>query len=112
MPDGWIAIERPLTPCTDPMQRLALRGHGALVQVQERLGVDRLQLYPSRPRTFTLRGAPQWIACCAPAERKGWLIQFRDGGRGFYAYVYVGERGTRAQVLRILNSLRVAPRGS
>lgn len=112
VPDGWSVVARPLTPCTNPVQRLALRGRGALVQLQEALDRAYVHRFPARPRRFALRGAPQWIACCSPSRRKGWLVQFRDAGRSFYAYVYVGRAGTRAEALGILDSLRVRSRGA
>lgn len=110
VPDGWTVVERPLTPCSNPVQRLALRGRGALVQLQERLGVTDLNAYPPRSRRFRLPGKARWIACCSPEERKGWMFPFRDAGRGFYAYVYLGGGETRREALAILDSLRVRPR--
>lgn len=111
VPAGWEIVRRPLSPCTDPAQRLALRGQGALVQIQERLESEDVTEFPARPERFALRGAPDWIACCVPDERKdkGWMLAFRDGGRGFYAYVFLGLAGTRADALSILDGLRVRP---
>lgn len=112
VPAGWEIVRRPLTPCTDPVQRLALRGRGALVQIQERVAADGLDGFPQRPVQFALRGGPRWLACCVPDERKdkGWMLAFRDGGRGFYAYVFLGSAGTRPDALSILDGLRVQPR--
>jgi hypothetical protein len=109
VPEGWSVVHRPLSYCTDPVQSIALRGNGALVQIVESLsgGVGG---FPTRPRRFALRGKPQFLACCPPADRKGWFIPFRDGRRGFYAYVYLSARGTRTEVLRILDSFQVAQR--
>lgn len=114
VPDGWKIVRRPLSPCTDPAQRLALRGRGALVQIQERLEPEDVTQFPARPARFALRGAPDWIACCVPDERKdkGWMLAFRDGGRGFYAYVFLGSAGTRGEVLSILDGLRVRARAA
>jgi len=112
VPAGWKIERWPLTPCTDPVQRIALRGHRALVQIQERLAPEDVTDFPARPARFELRGAPDWIACCVPEERrdKGWMLAFRDGGRGFYAYVFLGSAGSRGEVLAILDGLRVRPR--
>jgi hypothetical protein len=63
--------------------------------------------FPARPSTFELRGSPEYMECCAPLERRGWMLRFADNGRGFYAYVYLGGSGTRARALAILDSLRV-----
>jgi hypothetical protein len=110
VPAGWEPVTKPLSICTNPVQRLALRGHGALVQIVETLDYAYVHRFPVRPRRFALRGPAQYQACCPPREGKGWFLSFRDGNRGFYAYVYVGERGTRAHVVGILNSLRVRSR--
>ena len=110
MPAGWTAVRKPLSVCTNPVQRLALRGHGALVQIVETLDYPYVDRFPTRPRRFALLGPAQYRACCPPRDGKGWFLSFRDGNRGFYAYVYLGERGTRAQALRILDSLRVEAR--
>lgn len=110
VPQGWTTVSKPLSACTNPVQRLRLRGHGALVQIVETLDYAYVHRFPPRPRRFALRGAAQYQACCPPRDGKGWFLSFRDGNRGFYAYVYLGEPGTRAQVLRILDSLRVRAR--
>jgi hypothetical protein len=110
VPAGWTAVRKPLSPCTNPVQRLALRGHGALVQIVETLDYAYVNRFPPRPRRFALRGPAQYQACCPPRDGKGWFLSFREGNRGFYAYVYVGKRGTRAEALGILDSLRVRER--
>jgi hypothetical protein len=107
VPQGWTVVNRPLTPCTNPVQALAIRGRGALVQLQESLDRAYVHRFPARPRRFALRGSPQWIPCCSPRDAKGWFLPVRDRGRAFYAYVYLGEPGTRRDVLAILDSLRV-----
>ena len=110
VPAGWTTVRKPLSVCTNPVQRLALRGHGALVQIVETLDYAYVHRFPARPRRFALRNSAQYQACCPPRDGRGWFLSFRDGNRGFYAYVYLGERGTRAEVLRILDSLRVRAR--
>ena len=110
VPAGWTPVRKALSVCTNPVQRVALRGHGALIQIVETLDYAYVERFPMRPRRFALRGPAQYQACCPPRDDKGWFLSFRDGNRGFHAYVYLGERGTRAHVLRILDSLRVRPR--
>ncbi len=110
VPDGWTAVERPLSVCVNPVQRVAVRGHGALVQIVETLDYAYVDRFPLRPRRFALRGPAHYQACCPPRRGKGWFLSFRDGNRGFHAYVYLGGRGTRAEVLRVLDSLRVRAR--
>ncbi len=111
MPSGWRVVDRRLTPCTNPIERITIAGRGAMVMVQESLDPRRyIERFRPRPRRFGLRGKPQSIACCAPSGRDGWFFDFRDQGRGFYVYVYLGAPGTRAQALAALDSLRIVPR--
>jgi hypothetical protein len=110
VPDGWAAVAKPLSPCTNPVQRIALRGHGALVQIVETLDYAYVDRFPARPRRFVLQGPAQYLACCPPRDGRGWFLSFRDGNRGFYAYIYLGPRGMRAEALGILGSLRVRAR--
>jgi hypothetical protein len=108
---GWRVVHRRLTPCVNPLERLTVTGRGALVMLQESLDSRRnIRRFSRRPSRFGLRGKPGPIACCAPTRRPGWFFNFRDRERGFYAYVYLGRAGTRADVLAILDSLRVQPR--
>jgi murein peptide amidase A len=128
VPAGWKAIEGPLTPCVDPAERLAvassslgeptqLPDDGALVVLMERR--DRasvraeLRQMAARPAQFRAPGRPTPLSCCAALKGPGWLFPFADGGRTFYAYVFVGERAseeTRRRAFSVLESLRVAPR--
>jgi hypothetical protein len=111
VPAGWHVVHERLTPCTNPLERLTLSGRGALVTLMETLDPRRyVRRYSPRPRRFALRGEPQWIACCAPLDRKGWFFDFRDNGRGFYAYVYLGQPGTKGEALGALDSLHIRPR--
>jgi hypothetical protein len=106
LPPGWHPLQRTLTPCIDPSERLAVVGDGGLVMVQERLH-PAVADFPRRPRHFALRGRPQYMECCAPLARRGWLIRFGEKRRGFYVYVYLGRSGTRQDVLSLLDNLRV-----
>jgi hypothetical protein len=76
-----------------------------MVMLQERLGGG--QGFHSRPSRFQLNGKPYPMECCAPLGRPGWFFNFRDSGRGFYVYVYLGRPRTEADALAILDSLRV-----
>jgi hypothetical protein len=110
-PPGWTVVRRHLTPCTNPIQRMALRRRGALVLLMESLDPPRyVKRFPRRPERFRLRGDPQWLVCCEPLHKRGWMLGFRDGGRAFYAYVYGSTQAVRAQAVAILDSLRVRPR--
>lgn len=113
LPSGWRVLDKRLTPCVNPVERLVLRRNGALVMIQEGLKpLFRARQFEPRPVRFALRGKPSPIECCAPAPRAGWLFSFRDRGRGFYLYVYPGRAGTGAETVEILNSLRVKPSSS
>jgi hypothetical protein len=108
LPSGWRVLDERLTPCVNPVERLVATGNGALVMVQEGLRpLFTARDFDPRPLHFALRGKPSPLECCAPARRAGWLFIFRDHGRGFYVYVYLGHPGTRAQTIEILNRLRV-----
>jgi hypothetical protein len=110
VPPGWHLAHPPLLePCTNPAPRFAVaRGRRDLLVVQESLDRAYVNRFPARPRHFRVRGAPSLLACCAPARRQaGWMLSFRDGGRAFYAYVY----GDAPAALRVLDTLRVRPRG-
>jgi hypothetical protein len=79
--------------------------------LQERLGVRSTDGFAPRPKRFQLVGKPHPMECCAPRSGPGWWFAFADGGRGFYAYIYLGAQGTRADALSLLDSLRIeAPR--
>ncbi len=111
LPSGWRVVHRRLTPCVNPIERLTVTGRGALVMLQESLDPRRyIRRFSPRPHRVALKGKPQPIACCAPTRRPEWFFNFRDRGRGFYVYVYLGQAGTRAEALAILNGLQVQPR--
>lgn len=111
LPAGWRVVHKRLTPCVNPIERVTLAGRGAQVTLMETLDPRRyVRRFPARPQRFALRGTPQWIPCCAPLNRQGWFLAFRNHGRGFYAFVYLGQPGTRRQALGVLDTLRVGPR--
>jgi hypothetical protein len=110
-PGDWRPIHRSLTNCSNPVERLVLAGPGgALFMLQESLGQRATQGMQPRPRKFAVRGAPSPLECCTPTRAPGWLLVFRDGGRGFYAYLYPGRMYKRAELVVMLNSLRVRPK--
>jgi murein peptide amidase A len=127
VPSGWRHVDRKLTPCVDPAQRIAvasspladdrLAPDGGLVVLMER--TDRASVraerrrMQSRPEHFEPQGHASPLECCAAVRGPGWLFRFADGGRTFYAYVFVGTRAsaqTRRQAFQALNSLHVEPR--
>jgi hypothetical protein len=139
-PSTWHRATRPLTPhLTDPAEILAL-GTGRLpvngadrcaqvpvaalraasasdvvVAVFERRGDDRG--FAPRDRPFLLGAADESeTGPCSGLRRPPWHSYWRsftDSGRPFYLLAAVGRRATaerRAQLQRVVDSLRFAPR--
>jgi len=107
LPTGWHAVTARLTNCSDPAQRLAIAGDGALVVLQERLSGEHAR-GPARPRRFRVSGGAKPMECCAVLSRPGWMFAFVDRGRELYAYVYPGRIGSTATALRTLDGLEVS----
>jgi hypothetical protein len=114
LPVGWHVIDKRLTPCSNPLERLTLAGPGGgMVMLQESLDPRRyIARFDPRPAKWSLRGRPQPIACCAPNRRPGWFMNFRDSGRGFYVYVYGRTSRARRQALAILDAVEISPRNA
>jgi hypothetical protein len=112
VPTGWHVIDKRLTPCSNPLERLTLAGPGGgMVMLQESLDPRRyIARFDRRPRRWRLRGKPQPIACCAPSRRAGWFMNFRDSGRGFFVYVYGRTSRARQQALGILDAVEISSR--
>lgn len=122
VPHGWHLSRSPVTVCDSPRQVLVaatgpVRLHtslriprrSALVLLME-AGAGR---FPTRPAKFTLPPLGNLGGCCEMPTGPGAELLFRDHGRRFYAFVYVGERappGAPRDLLRLLNSLRVTAR--
>jgi hypothetical protein len=109
LPSGWRVVRpRLLEPCTNPIPRLAVRHGRDLLLVEESLDPPSyIARFSARPLRCAVKGPPSYLACCAAADAgRGWQLDFRERGRGFYAYVY----GNPQQVLPVLQSLRLAPR--
>lgn len=110
-PPDWRPIRYRLTRCSNPVERIDLAGPGgALFMLQESLGHAATEGMQPRPRRFAVGGAPHPLACCTPTRQPGWLLIFKDGRRGFYAYLYPGRKRKRSDLVSILNSLRVRPK--
>jgi len=105
VPPGWHVSHRRLTPCTNPIERFSVARGDRLLVLEERLDPSRAELR-GRPSRFRVQGAPSPLECCAVDGRRGWVLQFGDGGRAFYAYLYPG-RGGAEPLLRLLDTLRV-----
>jgi hypothetical protein len=120
VPHGWRLSRTSITKCGDPAQRLVatsgrVRLHGALrVPAQSALVLlmeARSGRFPARPRRFVLPALGNLGGCCEIPVGRGAELLFRDHGRRFYAFVYLGERapaGTRSRLLQLLDSIRVS----
>ena len=121
LPHGWRLAHTRVTPCSSPAQvLLAVRGRLRLrpaLRVPPRAALVLLLetssgRFPRRPRHFTIPTLGPLGGCCEIPRGPGAELLFRDRGRKFYAFVYVGKGlGPAAgrQVERLLDSLRVAP---
>ena len=105
LPAGARLTHRHFTPCADPTERFSVVDGRAILTIEERLEPE---AGPRRNGPFHVSGRPKPVECCAIEGRTGWVIHFRDHGRSFYAYLYPAG-GSPAPLLRMLNSLRVAP---
>jgi hypothetical protein len=122
LPAGWRLVHRSITDCSDPAQRLlATTARGKLRQRYRVPALAALVLlmegssgrFPARPARFHLprRLVGSLGGCCEIPTGPGVELPFRDHGRRFYAFVYVGRRsGARGSTLALLNSLRIAAR--
>jgi hypothetical protein len=118
---GWRLVHKSITDCSDPVQRLlATTARGRLrarYRVPARAALVLLVegtsgRFPPRPARFSLpRRLGNLGGCCEIPDGPGVELLFRDHGRRFYAFVYVGARsGARQSALALLNSLRISAR--
>jgi len=123
VPTGWRVSTDRVTVCGNPTQRLvATNGHTKLraaMHIPRRSAVVLLMegsagRFPARPALFSLpRHLGDLGGCCQMPSGRGVELLFRDRGRKFYAFVYVGERTSstaRRDIVRLLNSFRVSAR--
>jgi hypothetical protein len=110
-----------VTVCGNPTQRfVATTGHVRLhagLRIPRRSALVLLMegstgRFPARPALFSLPGHfGNLVGCCKIPTGPGAELLFRDRGRNFYAFVYVGNRApatARRDIVRLLTSLRVA----
>jgi hypothetical protein len=119
LPAGWRLVHKPVTECSDPVQRfVATTARGKLrerYRVPSRAALVLLMeatsgRFPARPARFALpRRLDNLGGCCEIPNGPGVELLFRDHGRKFYAFVYVGQRsGARKDVLTLLDGLRIS----
>jgi hypothetical protein len=123
LPGGWRLSHKPVTTCDSPEQvllvatghvrlrtSLAVPPHAALVLLMEG-GTGSV---PRRPAHFELPPLQNLGGCCEMPVGPGVEVFFRDHGRRFYAFVYIGSRAragaARDDVVHLLDSLRVSAR--
>jgi hypothetical protein len=129
-PGGWHLTMPPISSLSVPRERLLLTSYradrggncgpdraerelpadGALVYLMEYRPSAKRSAFPPRPAHFRLRRADLGNYECWRVP--SYLIRFRDAGRLFQLHVALGPHATaahRAQVLRILDSLRFEP---
>jgi hypothetical protein len=120
LPGGWRLSPTRVTSCDSPEQvLLAVAGRvrlrksfdvprrAALVLLMEG-GTGNVR---RRPAHFKLPPLQNLGGCCEMPVGPGTELLFRDHGRRFFAFVYVGARaphGARQNVVRLLDSLRVS----
>jgi hypothetical protein len=105
VPPGFHVTRRQFSSCIDPVERFSLISGRQVLTVQERLDPVREELTPRPPR-FVVGGRPSPLECCSLPGRKGWVLEFSEHGRAFYAYVYPGDRSP-AVLLAALDSFAV-----
>jgi hypothetical protein len=121
-PSGWRLVHRQVTRCSDPVQRLLATKSNRKMRPRYRVGEreavvllmeGRSGRFPARPARFHLPRLGNLGGCCEIPSGRGAELLFRDHGRRFYAFVYVGARsGAKRDVLTLLNSLRVSAAGA
>jgi hypothetical protein len=121
LPSGWRLSAKRVTLCDSPEQvllavtgrvrlhtALSVPARAALVLLMEGGGSG----FPPRPARFELPELGNIGGCCEMPVGTGAELFFRDHGRRFYAFVYIGTRAPPAakrEIVRILNSLRISP---
>ena len=119
-PPRWFVTTEPLNGITDPVQRLVLSSfrvpfgadttndyvpssRGVLAQLVEEVPpVANVGDWRSRPSRFTLPRLGRMETL--NGDRWGELL-FREHGRHFYLFIWVGRRAPSSQVLLLLRSL-------
>lgn len=119
VPAGWHISTRPLTNVTNPVQRFVLSSarlpknansgngyvppsHAVLAQLIEEVPADNSNPWPNRPSRFKL---PHLNGMETYAGNRWGELLFRERGRHFYIFVWVGRQATGAQTAKLLHAL-------
>ena len=118
-PVGWFVTTEPLNGITDPVQRFVVSSYrlpigadagggyvpssrGVVAQLTEEAPPINVGPWPPRPAHFTLpRLGPMETL---DGNRWGERV-FRDHGRHFYIFIWVGRHATKTQVGLLLRAL-------
>jgi hypothetical protein len=118
-PTGWHISTRPLNNVTDPVQRFVLSSarlpknanssdgyvpasHAVLAQLVEEVPPDFSNPWPKRPARFKL---PRLNGMETFTGNRWGELLFRDHGRHFYIFVWVGRRATGRRVGLLVKAL-------
>ena len=87
---------RPPSPdaCVNPIERLTVTGRGALVMLEDVGSIPTLLRRFSPAAPLRAQRQPATDRLLRTDRRPGWFFNFRDQGRGFYVYVYLGQPRT------------------
>lgn len=119
-PRGWYASNEPLNGVTDPVQRFVLSSYripagvtnaggsyapssrGVVAQVMEEVPPSPSPDWRPRPQHFTL---PRLGSMETLGGNRWGEVLFREHGRHFYIFIWVGQRASQAQVGLLLRAL-------
>lgn len=118
-PVGWYVTTEPLNGITDPVQRFAVSSYripigadagggyvpssrGVVAQLDEEAPLINGGPWPPRPPHFTLPRLGRMETL--DGNRWGEIV-FRDHGRHFYIFIWVGRHATKTQVGLLLRAL-------
>jgi hypothetical protein len=119
-PSGWWVNDRPLTRITNPVQRFVLSSYrvpggadaggsytpspqGVLAELTEDVPAGAsARGWPSRPQRFVLLRLGRMETL--NGNRWGEVV-FRDQGRHFYLFIWVGRHAAPAQISMLLRAL-------
>ena len=118
-PSGWYVNNKPLNRITNPVQRLVLSSYrlptgadaggsyvpssrGVVAQVMEEVPASTGGKWPTRPRHFAL---PRLGGMETLNGNRWGELAFREHGRNFYIFVWVGRHASSTQTALLLDAL-------
>jgi hypothetical protein len=128
-PRSWHRLTVNVTSCSDPVERFAVAegppfgvkheigANGALVLLLED-HINPASAFGARPKRFLLNATPSTFeGCCDTPNSPGYEFFFRDHGRDFEAFVFIGTSMPKSAVnkavaIKTNNVIRVLPVGA